>query len=638
MNHETSAPRKPLRLWPGIVAAVLLVLIRFVIPAVAPDVLIFGMEGQLLGIAGGMALALAIFVWWALFSRARWPERVGAIALMIVGMIATRSLIDASIENGMNGMMLVIYGIPPLALALVAWAAATRNLSDGVRRAAMVATILLACGAWTLVRTNGILGGAADLAWRWTPTAEERLLARSADDRLDAAPPSSIPAAGVPTSPSKPDAADAVAAPPAPVREPAAIAEGPPDSTAPEKAATAGVAEVRPAEWPGFRGPRRDGVIQNVRIDTNWKQSPPIEIWRRAVGPGWSSFAVSGDLLYTQEQRGDDEIVACYRMSTGEPVWRHRDPVRFWESNGGAGPRATPTLSHGRVYTFGATGIVNALDGATGRVAWSRNAAADTGRRVPDWGFASSPLIVDNVVIVAAAGTLIGYDAATGNQRWIGPSYGGSYSSPHRATIDGVVQVVLLGGPGAIGVAPADGAVLWTHTWSPGPIVQPAVTEDGDILINAIAATGGLGTRRLHLTHASGGWRVEERWTSSGLKPYFNDFVIHGGYAFGFDGNILACIDLADGTRRWKGGRFGNGQLVLLADQGLLLVLSEEGELALVSATADKFTEVGRFAVLNAKTWNHPVIVGDVLLVRNGEEMAAFRLPPAPPVTTTAAR
>ena len=380
------------------------------------------------------------------------------------------------------------------------------------------------------------------------------------------------------------------------------------------------------ADWPGFRGPRRDSIIRGVRIETDWSKSPPVALWRRPIGPGWSSFAVRGDLLYTQEQRGDDEVVACYKVSTGEPVWRHRDAVRFWESNGGAGPRATPTLSNGRVYTFGATGILNALDAGNGVVVWSRNVASDTDTKVPTWGFASSPLVVDDVVIVAAAGKLVAYDLATGNPRWVGPAHGGSYSSPHLLMIDGVAQILLLSAAGATSVAPADGALLWEHSWPGGAIVQPALTADGDVLINTIGMAGGIGTRRIAVAHGPGGWTVEERWTSNGLKPYFNDFVVHKGHAFGFDGSILACIDLEDGKRKWKGGRYGNGQLVLLPDQDLLLVLSEEGELALVRATPDQFTELARVPAIEGKTWNHPVLVGDVLLVRNGQEMASFRL------------
>jgi outer membrane protein assembly factor BamB len=610
--------RKPFRLWPGVVIAVVLVLVRYGLPLVAPDAEVFSYPLVLIAIFGGMLGALAIVVWWLFFSRAPWPERVAAIVLMVVAVYATRLVVHDSIRGGMMGGLLFIYSIPVVGLALVVWAAATRRLSDGVRRASLVAAILLACAPWALLRTAGSLGAGSEFHWRWTPTPEERLLAQVKDEPVPL--PSATPSPAVTPETAKEAAAAQPTATPAASPAPSATAK--PEAAAPAPAKSA-------AEWPGFRGPRRDGVVRGVKIKTDWAAAPPVEMWRRPVGPGWSSFAVRGDLLYTQEQRGEDEIVGCYKVSTGEPVWRHRDRVRFWESNGGAGPRATPTVSGSRVYAFGATGILNALDAATGTVAWSRNVAADTGRKVPDWGFASSPLVVDDLVVVAAAGTLAAYDAATGKPRWQGPSYGGSYSSPHRATLDGVPQIVLLGGPGAVSVAPADGAVLWEHKWSPGAIVQPALTADGDILVNTLTASGGLGTRRLHVTKGGGGWNVEERWTSTGLKPYFNDFVLHKGHALGFDGNILACINLEDGKRRWKGGRYGNGQLVLLADQDLLLVLSEEGELALVSATPDEFKEVARVPALNAKTWNHPALVGDVLLVRNGEEMAAFRLPVA---------
>jgi outer membrane protein assembly factor BamB len=349
-------------------------------------------------------------------------------------------------------------------------------------------------------------------------------------------------------------------------------------------------------------------------------------LWRRAIGPGWSSFAVGGDYLYTQEQRGDDEFVACYTVSTGEPVWSHRDSVRFWESNAGAGPRATPALSGARLYTMGATGILNALDAANGAVAWRRNAAVDAEMKTPDWGFAASPLVVDDLVIVAVSGRLAGYDAATGKPRWFGPNRGESYSSPQLVTIAGVPQIVLLSHDGATSVRPADGTVLWQHEWSSGAIVQPAPTVDGDILIHAAGMTAGLGIRRLAVASAPGGWTVQERWTSVGLKPYFNDFVVHKGHAYGFDGSILSSIDLQDGKRAWKGGRYGSGQLILLREQDLLLVISEDGELVLVAASPDRFREVSRFRAIDGKTWNHPVLVNDVLLVRNGEEMAAFRL------------
>ena len=177
-------------------------------------------------------------------------------------------------------------------------------------------------------------------------------------------------------------------------------------------------------------------------------------------------------------------------------------------------------------------------------------------------------------------------------------------------------------------MAPADGTLLWEHsTGQPSAsILQPAAIEGGDLLVAAGDMMGGTGIRHLAIAHGPDGWSVQERWSSRGLKPYFNDFVAHEGHAYGFDGSILACIDLADGSRRWKGGRYGNGQLLLLPEQDLLLVTSEEGELALVKAAPDAWSELARVPAIAGKTWNHPVLVRDLLLVRNGEEMAALRL------------
>jgi outer membrane protein assembly factor BamB len=455
-----------------------------------------------------------------------------------------------------------------------------RRLSAGPRRAVLAASILLACGAWALVRTGGITSNAgSELAWRWSQTAEERLLALGGN-------------------------------------EPTARALAP--------AATA--AAETGADWPGFRGAERDGIARGgVRIATDWKAQPPVELWRRPIGPGWSSFAVGGDRLYTQEQRGEHEVVACYSVTSGEPLWIHRDAARFYESNGGAGPRGTPALSGGRVYTLGATGILNALKADDGSVVWTRNAAADTKTKTPGWGYSGSPLVIDDLVVVAAGGTLAAYNRDTGEPRWFGPKADCCYSSPQRVTLGGVTQIVLMNGPGAVGVAPADGRVLWQYSLpTGGRIVQPALTADGDLLL---AQGEGADLYRVAVAQGEGGWKVEERWTSDGLKPYFSDFVVHKGHAYGFDNGEIACIDLKDGAHRWDGGSYGSGQLVLLPEQDVLLVVSEQGELALVGATPERFAELARFPAIKGKTWNHPVVAGVRLLVRNGEEMAAFRLP-----------
>ena len=608
---------QPLRLWPGVIAAVIVFLCWFIVPVLFPDIALGSMFTAL-------GAAMAIVIWWLFFSRAPWGDRLGIVALAVVALIVTRLAVHPSIAGAMMGLMLAIYAIPVVAIVIAATAYLGRRLPVRARRTMMSAAVVLTCAAFLLLRTDGIIGFRSQLQWRWTPTAEERLLAQTAGEKdpmpAPAAPPAVVgPPSSTPAAPpvlSKPAA-------PSPVTSPASatLPSAPPAATPVEK----------PSEWSGFRGRERDGVTPNVRIATDWTASPPRELWRRPIGPGWSSFAVGGTIIYTQEQRGDDEIVSAYDLSTGAPVWRHRDAARFWESNAGPGPRGTPTVVNGRVYSLGATGIVNALDARTGAVLWSRNAAEDTGAPLPGWGFAGSPLVVRDLVIVATAGRLAAYELANGTPRWTAQTGGSGYSSPHLTTIDGVEQIVLLNTSGAASIAPADGAILWKHEWRSDGIVQPAILAEGDILIGSGSGGGEVGTRRLAVDHdadlpSTTGWRVTERWTSSGLKPYFNDFVVHKGHAYGVDGSILSCIDLGDGARKWKGGRYGQGQLMLLPEQDLLLVLSEEGEVALVSATPERFKEVSRFKAIEGKTWNHPVLIGDVLLVRNGEEMAAFRL------------
>jgi len=264
------------------------------------------------------AFTLILIIWWTFFSRARWRERLEALGVIALALAGTWMLR----HNSMWIAWLVAYLVPVLSLAFVIWAVVTRRMSDRVRHVTMVATIVIACGAWLLVRQDGINGDhQATFGWRWAASPEERLLAQTSNE---AAAPATAPTASIAPATTPPTASPAVSPAPAasPVTQPV---------------------ETR-AAWPGFRGPKRDGVVRGVKIDTDWSGKPPVQLWRRPVGPGWSSFAVNGDFIYTQEQRGENEIVSCYKASTGQPVWTHQDAARFFESNAGAGPRATPTL------------------------------------------------------------------------------------------------------------------------------------------------------------------------------------------------------------------------------------------------------------------------------------------------------
>lgn len=384
--------------------------------------------------------------------------------------------------------------------------------------------------------------------------------------------------------------------------------------------------------FPQFYGPNRNGVLPGPRLETNWTKSPPTLTWRQRVGAAWSGFVIVDPLCLTQEQWGQDECVVARELATGRELWRHTDPARYHTTIAGEGPRATPTVVSNRVFTAGSTGILNCLDLATGRRLWTRNVVAESGGRVPEWGFASSPLVVDGLVIVhsgeRAGKLLLAFRVENGQPAWSAGTANPSYASPALATLAGVRQVLAFTQSVVSGHDPATGATLWEHAWGSGNAVcaAPVVVGENRVLFSS---GYGRGSELFELScEATGTLSARRLWKSIRMKSKFAHLFTREGCLFGLDDGMFACVDLRDGSQRWKEGRYGHGQGLRVAD--LYLLMAESGELVLLRPTPDAPNEIARFQVFGAKTWNPLALAGDLLLVRNDQEAACLKLATAP--------
>jgi len=333
-------------------------------------------------------------------------------------------------------------------------------------------------------------------------------------------------------------------------------------------------------------------------------------------------------MLFTQEQLGPKESVVCYDADSGKAIWRTEVEARLEDPMGGPGPRATPTLANGSLYVTGSTGEFLRLNPVTGEIIWKRELTKIAESKVPMWGFASSPLVIGPLVIVCAGGGekgLVAFDSSSGEIRWSAPCPIDSYSSAQVNKLLGEDSVLMLTKSGLTVLDPANGKTRLEYDWKIPQYraLQPHVIGGDTILL----PTGmNMGTRAIRLKKDNGQYAAEELWTSRQLKPDFVDLVSYQGHAYGNDGGLLTCIDLKTGERKWKGGHYGKGQILLLENSGLLLILAEQGQVVLVAADPNGHREIASFQALEGKTWNHPVLVGDRLYVRNSEQAAAYKV------------
>lgn len=583
-DHDRTQPTtpsrwRPLRIWIPIVLVPLMGFMRFVPGLVPNGPSMIWMAGAF----GPFLIGLLVVLWWLLASRARWFERI----LGMAGLFGAVGVEQAICHPSMRGPLPIVVTIPT-AIAAFAVGALLFGRTLSIRRtwlALGLAVLATACSA--VVRTDGVWGDFSfGFDWRWKPTAEQLATEE--------------------------------------VRRAGNVAFDEPLDTQAVRAA------LGSAPWPRFRGPRGDGSQTGLRFDDDWNAHPPREVWRNRIGPAWSSFAIGADRLFTQEQRLEDEVVSCYDATSGRQIWSFATPARFFESLGGLGPRATPTLADGSVYALGAEGILVRLNAVDGSLVWKADLKTAAGRTGPPmWGFSCSPCVDGGVVVVHAGGTgdkgIVAFRIGDGKVAWTAPAGEMSYASVQTIRLLDRDYLCLLSNAGAHILEPATGKPVYDYPFArQGYRACQAQVIDGDKLL--IPSGMGTGTRLVQWTATRDGLEAKELWTSLDMKPDFNDLLVHDGHVYGFDNAIFACIGLKDGKRKWKGGRYAKGQALLLADSGLIVVIAETGELVLVRANPEKHEELGKIKALGDKTWNHPVVVGDRLYLRNADEVVCYAL------------
>ncbi|MFM2095565.1 MAG: hypothetical protein RIS70_2689, partial [Planctomycetota bacterium] len=578
ISAQSGSVARPWRVWP----AVLLIAVMGVAKLLPSWVEDGPAQLWMVAAFGPLLCGFLMMIWWLTASRARWWERVLGVLVIAMAAAATIALAHPS----MRGPAMMMLTVPMGLFLFGVGAIASRRLVTPRRILVPLAMATVGFGISTLLRSDGVWGEfAVGLDWRWKQSSEERLLMSKRD-----------PATGDALETANGELAQALAQP----------------------------------EWPAFRGADRTSRQRGSKVSADWQKTPPQLLWKIPVGPAWSSFAVAGDWLFTQEQRGPMEVVVCYHADDGREVWVREVESRFDDPLGGPGPRATPTLDNGKLYAMGAQGFLLRLDARTGEIEWKQDLRQVAKREPPMWGFSSSPLVTQGVVIVHAGSPgelgILAFDAETGEPRWSAPCGEHSYGSAQPCEIEGEPLIAMLSNLGLMILEPATGKVRLDYDWkSQGYRACQPQWIDGDSML--IPTGMGSGTRRVRIKKQDESFATEEVWTSRNFKPDFNDFVFYQGHLYGFDGAIFSCLDFESGERRWKGGRYGKGQVLLLEDSGLLLVISEQGELVLLNADPAASVERARLQALEGKTWNHPVVVGDRLFLRNAQEAVCYRLP-----------
>ncbi len=384
------------------------------------------------------------------------------------------------------------------------------------------------------------------------------------------------------------------------------------------------------SDWPQFLGPQRNGVSAE-RLDGNALNNPKL-LWKKEIGAGFSAPVIQNDQLVLFHRLNNKEVVECLKGTTGERVWRfdydtaYRDDFGFDE-----GPRGTPAIADGRIYTFGAEGVLHAIDSATGKKLWRVDTQSKFGVRKGFFGAAASPLVDSGKVIVNVGGPngagLVAFDAKDGSIAWTATNDEAGYSSPISATLEGKRTVLCLTRAGLVGVDPITGKVRFQYPWRSrnNASVNAAVpiVDHDRLFLSASYNTGAI------LLKVAGD-QLTKIWSSDdALSNHYASGVLKDGYVYGFHGRqeygqSLRCIELATGKIAWSVDDFGAGTVTLVGDR--LLILRESGEAVIAPATPQAYKPESKAALLPRVVRSYPAIANGRIFLRNEKTLAAYSI------------
>ena len=392
-------------------------------------------------------------------------------------------------------------------------------------------------------------------------------------------------------------------------------------------------ASVAAQEWPQWGGPDRNFTLPARALATSWPDGGPPREWAQRLGPGHSGIVVSGGTLYTSYRDGQKEVLVAHHAASGGFKWRHELPAKLWKGFNpqfGSGPHSTPLVSDGRIFVVSVRALVVCLRASDGEVIWSHDLWQQHQAEPTDRGYASSPLAYSGTVIVPAAGRgLVALDAASGEVRWKNLELpNNAFSSPIIAEIGGRDQLIAFLGAEVAGVDPENGRVLWRHphrTEYNINAMTPLVGEDGLVFVSS-AYDGG--SRALQVVAGAGDATVEELWHDRRLQIHHGTAVRIGETIIGSSGDFgpafLMGVDARTGEVRFKTRGFAKANVLRVGDA--LLILDEDGVLALAGLSGDDLVIRARAQILSPRSWTAPTLVGTTLFLRDQKEIVALDL------------